>query len=126
MCCCQTKAYMWEITVNSRPCNEMFKKRDCCALNLTVRSLLADPSKSDQTVLKLLGCYVSPRMSKFVSPHTRGHLVMDMLSWGSRGSHIQQQASYLERLVLSAPLLGYKSFKSTHYLTIVVQSPLFS
>lgn len=51
---------------------------------------------------------------------------MDMLSWGTGEASVQQQAAYLERLVLSAPLLGNKRFKGTHYLTIVVQSPLFS
>lgn len=58
--------------------------------------------------------------------HTRGHLVMDMLSWGTGEAAVQQPAAYLERLVLSAPLLEDKSFKGTHYLTIVVQSPLYS
>lgn len=66
----------------------MLKKQDCCALNLTVGSLLADHSKSDQIVSKLLGCYVSPRVNKFVSPHPRasgdGYVVLG--EWGSRGT----------------------------------------
>lgn len=45
---------------------------------------------------------------------------MDMLSWGTGEAALQQPATYLERLVLSAPLLGNKSFKGTHYLTIVI------
>lgn len=51
---------------------------------------------------------------------------MDMLSWGTGEAAVQQPAAYLERLVLSAPLLEDKSFKGAHYLTIVVQSPLYS
>lgn len=69
------------------------------------------------------GFYVNPCTNKFVSPHPRasgdGYVVP-----GDRRAAIQQQAAYLERLVLSAPLLGDKSFKDTHYLTIVVASPL--
>lgn len=51
---------------------------------------------------------------------------MDMLSWGTGEAAVQQPAVYLERLVLSVPRLRNKSFKGAHYLTIVVQSPLFS
>lgn len=85
----------------------------CCQITQNLRG----PCKSSRGVLckpgttNLLVC-------------ARGHLVMDTLSRGDWRAAIQQQAAYLERLVLSAPLLEDKSFKDTHYLAIVGPSPL--
>lgn len=85
----------------------------CCEIIQTPRR----PCKSSW------GFYVNPCKNKFVGPHPRasgdGYGIP-----GDRRAAIQQQAAYLERLVLSAPLLEDKSFKDTHYLTIVVPSPL--
>lgn len=47
---------------------------------------------------------------------------MDMVSWGTKEAAEPQPVAYLQRLVLSVPLLGDKGFKSTHYLPIVVQA----
>lgn len=58
---------------------------------------------------------------------------MDMLSWGSREGYVcvegeaaaQQPAACLEWFVLNAPPIRDKGFYGAHYLTIVVQSPLY-
>lgn len=94
----------------------------CGAFDLTVCSLLWNHSKPMcRTCQCSRGFYVNPCTNKFVGPHPRasgdGYVVP-----GERNAAIQQQAAYLERLVLSAPLLEDKSFKDTHYLTIVVPS----
>lgn len=68
-------------------------------------------------------------MNKFVSPHPRASgdgYVVPGGGGGDWGSRWPTTAVYLERLVLSVPQLENKSFKGSHYLTIVVESPLFS
>lgn len=99
--------------------------QDCCARNPAVGWMFVGRSlKIRSNSAKALGVYVSPPMNKFVNLHPRasgdGYVVLG--DWG----RLQQPAAYLERFVLSTPLLEDKSFKGAHYLTIVVQSPLYS
>lgn len=62
-------------------------------------------------------------MNKFVSPHPRasgdGYVVLR-----EQEAAVQQQVAHHERPVLSVPLLGNKSFKGSHYLSMAGTIPI--
>lgn len=97
-------------------------------------------SNSEPIMPNLWGFYVSPRPNKFVCPHPRasgdGYAVLGEHCACVRarpracaclvGETVQQPAACLQRLVLNAARLQDKGFKGAHYLTIVVQYPLYA